>query len=80
MSMIAIRQFLESLALGLGVGLVLVVYALFALESKEPVRLEPRNGPSAVSSPTTQPGLRRDEDGVPLRLGDQLEMQGARAG
>ena len=77
--MYAIRQFVESLALGLGVGFVIVVCALLALKSGEPGHVEPDNGPGAVSLPTTQPGLRRDEDGVPLRLGDQLERQGARA-
>lgn len=71
----AIRQFVESLALGLGLGLFLVVCAIFVLDLAEPT-VEPGNGPGAVSSPETQQGLRRDENGVPLVPGSR-DRQGA---
>ena len=78
--MIAIRQFVESLALGLGVGFLIVVCALYILESKDSVHVEPAEGRSGLSSPSSQSGHRRDEDGVPLRLDGSVERQDVSAG
>ena len=76
--MYAIRQFVESLGIGLGVGLFLVVGALLFLESTDGV--DPGNEPGAVSAPITQPDLRRDESGVPIRPDAQPGRQSTRAG
>ena len=69
-----IRQFLESLALGLGVGLILVFGAIYFLDSQEPAGSG--TVPGAVSVPTEEATPQRDEEGVPLQPEASQVLQG----